>query len=47
MGVVRVRHAEEEDVLHSFTLNPAEPSTVVMPLTETRWYYNTVHVLAS
>ena len=31
-GGVCTRHGEEEDLLLTFTLNPAEPSTAGMPL---------------
>ena len=50
MWVVRVRHEEEEDLLLTFTLNPAEPSTGGMPLTRTpsgEIHSTLVHVLAS
>ena len=44
------RHGEEEDLLLTFTLNPAEPSTAGMPLARTpsgEIHYTLVHSLAS
>ena len=49
-GGVCARHGEDEDLLLTFTLNPAEPPTAGMPLTLTpsgQTHSTLVHALAS